>query len=147
MERFFKCCLSAVIGFFAALTKQYGIVFGFVAFGITFDFVTGIIKCKVTGEKLSSRRGFKGFWKKMSLLMAMCFGVFLDFFIPLSLEKIVSAELPFNLPFGLIVGTYITLNESISICENLYECNPDIIPKWVAGLLKNAKNKIDDENG
>ena len=51
-------------------------------------------------------------------------------------------------PFGLIIGSYIVLNECISICENLYECNPDIIPKWIANLLKNAKGKInEDKNG
>lgn len=114
--------------------------------GIVFDFVTGLVKSKITGVPWSSKKGFVGFWKKISLLAALFFGVFLDYFIPLSLEKIVSVEVPFALPFGLIIGTYIVLNECISICENLYECNPDIIPKWIANLLKNAKGKIEDKN-
>lgn len=140
-----KILLSVVSGIFASLTRQYGLILLFVIIGIVFDFVTGIVKCKVTGKPLSSKKGFRGFWKKMSLLAALFFGVFLDCFITSALSEIISLDLPFALPFGLVIGAYIVLNECISICENLYECNPDIIPKWVANLLKNAKEKLSDE--
>lgn len=140
-----KYILSVIGGFIATATKQYGLILLFVVIGIVFDFVTGLVKSKITGVPWSSKRGFVGFWKKISLLAALFFGVFLDYFIPMSLEKIVSVEVPFALPFGLIIGSYIVLNECISICENLYECNPDIIPKWIANLLKNAKGKINED--
>ena len=48
-----------------------------------------------------------------------------------------------ELPFALVICCYIVLNESISICENLYAINPDIMPKWIVGLLKGSKNRID----
>lgn len=146
MSEKIKYILSAIGGVFATLTKQYGLILLFVVIGVVFDFVTGIIKCKVTGKPLSSKKGYVGMWKKISLLAALFFGVMLDYFIPNMLEKIVSLELPFALPFGLVIGTYIVLNECISICENLYECNPDIIPKWIEKLLKNAKEKIEEED-
>ena len=75
----------------------------------------------------------------------MFFGVFLDYFIT-EATQVVDIVLPFASPFGLIVGVYIVLNESISICENLYACNPKSIPPWIANLLKTASNKIDNEN-
>ena len=43
--------------------------------GIVFDFVTGLVKSKITGVPWSSKRGFIGFWKKISLLAALFFGV------------------------------------------------------------------------
>ena len=141
-----KYLLSLLGGVLATATKQYGLIFLFVVIGIVFDFVTGIIKSKVTGIALSSKRGFIGFWKKISLLAALFFGVFLDYFIPTILKKIVSLEIPFALPFGLVIGAYIVINECISICENLYACNPDIMPKWIKKLIENAKDKIEDKN-
>lgn len=140
----FKYLFSLISGLIATATKQYGLILLFVVVGIFFDWITGLVKSKITGVPWSSKVGFIGFWKKISLLVALSFGIFLDCFIPATLEKIVAVEIPFALPFGLIIGAYITLNECISICENLYACNPDIIPKWITGLLKNAKGKITD---
>ena len=59
-----KYLLSVVGGVLVEMTKQYGVILLFVIIGIVFDFVTGMIKSKVTGIPLSSRRGFVGFWKK-----------------------------------------------------------------------------------
>ena len=146
MNNKIKYLLSVICGLIATAAKQYGLILLFVIIGITFDFVTGIIKSKITGVPISSKKGFVGFWKKIALLAALFFGVFLDYFIPTTLEKIVSLEIPFALPFGLIIGAYIVINECISICENLYACNPGIMPKWIANLLKNAKDKIEKED-
>lgn len=146
MEDKVKYILSVIGGLLATATKQYGLILLFVIIGIFMDCITGLIKSKITGKGWSSKVGFVGFWKKVSLLVALFFGIFLDYFIPTTLEKIVTVELPFALPFGLIIGAYIVLNECISICENLYSCNPDIVPKWIVGLLRNAKEKIADDD-
>ena len=144
MDEKIKYILSVLGGLLATATKQYGLILLFVVIGIFMDWITGLVKSKITGVAWSSKVGFVGFWKKVSLLAALFFGIFLDYFIPTTLEKIVTVELPFALPFGLIIGAYIVLNECISICENLYACNPDIVPKWIVGLLRNAKDKISD---
>lgn len=146
MNEKLKYILSVLGGLLATATKQYGLILLFVIIGIFMDCITGLIKSKITGKGWSSKVGFVGFWKKVSLLVALFFGIFLDYFIPTTVEKIVTVELPFALPFGLIIGAYIVLNECISICENLYECNPDIVPKWIVGLLRNAKEKIADSD-
>ncbi|MBQ2015661.1 MAG: phage holin family protein, partial [Clostridia bacterium] len=41
-------------------------------------------------------------------------------------------------------GIYIILNESISICENIYKANKKSLPKWIKKLLSGAKGKIDE---
>ena len=103
MEDKVKYILSVIGGLLATATKQYGLILLFVIIGIFMDCITGLIKSKITGKGWSSKVGFVGFWKKVSLLVALFFGIFLDYFIPTTLEKIVTVELPFALPFGLII--------------------------------------------
>lgn len=136
--------VATIGGLAAALAQQYALILACVVIAIVFDTVTGLIKSKVTEKPWSSKRGTIGFWKKISLLVALAFGIFLDYFIPVALGA-VSIALPFNTPFGLIIGVYIVLNESISICENFYEINPMILPTWIIRLLKTTTEKINDE--
>lgn len=135
-----------LLGMIASFCKQYGLVIALVLVLIVMDCITGLIKAKVTGEKWDSKKGTKGFWKKMALICALFFGVALDAVIPFVLQLGLDVSLPFNAPFGLIVGAYIILNESISICENLYAANQAIIPGWIVRLLKIAGNAIDAGN-
>lgn len=144
MEDVKKWLISLILGAWATFTQQYAIILGFIITVIILDFITGLIKAYTTGVGWKSSKGFKGFWKKVSLLVAFSFGIFLDFFIPYAL-KIISIELPFNSPFALIVGCYIIINESISICENLYRINPHSLPRWIVALLKGANDKINKD--
>ena len=140
-----KLALATVGGVFATLTEQYALIFACVVIVIVFDVVTGLIQSKVTGVPWNSKKGAIGFWKKLGLLAALFFGVFMDYFIPVALG-VVSISLPFNCPFGLIIGVYIVLNESISICENLYHINSQAVPSWVIRLLKNTSDKLNQTN-
>lgn len=47
-----KYILSVIGGFIATATKQYGLILLFVVIGIVFDFVTGLVKSKITGVPL-----------------------------------------------------------------------------------------------
>ena len=142
MEDIKKWFLSLILGLWATFTQKYAIILTFVVVAIVLDLTTGLIKAKATGEGWSSKKGSKGFWKKIALLVAFGFGIFLDTFIPYAL-RIISIDLPFNSPFALVIGVYIILNESISVCENLYEINPHTLPKWIKSLLSSANDKID----
>ena len=142
-----KWFLSLIFGLLATFFEQYGILIVLVAVAIVFDLVTGLIKTKVSENDVwSSEKCRKGFYKKVALLVAMCFGFFLDMFIPYALEYI-HVTLPFAMPFSMIISFYIILNESISICENLYAANPEIMPKWIVALLTNVKDKLDNSTG
>lgn len=141
LEDIKKWFLSLILGLWATFTQNYAIILTFVIVAIILDLITGLIKAKVSGEGWSSKKGSKGFWKKIALLVAFGFGIFLDTFIPYAL-RIISIDLPFNSPFALVIGVYIILNESISVCENLYEINPHTLPKWIKSLLSSANDKI-----
>lgn len=144
-KRIFSFLAGVVTTFF----KMYGAILGLVGMVIIFDTITGIVAAKASGTQITSKKANQGFWKKVGLMLALFFGVFLDFFIPEALS-FVSVSLPFNMPFGLIFGCYIVFNESISICENIDKINPTILPHWVKKLLKGGADKIDsavsDEN-
>lgn len=150
MHDTYKWLISTVSGAIAAFFGQYGLFIGLVAIEVVLDVATGIIKAKATGEGLSSEKARKGFWKKMALLVALAFGVFLDYAAAMVIIK-AGVNLAIEMPFALIVSAYIIINESISICENLYLSNPDAFPPQIGKWLKVAKDKIEEkgaaENG
>lgn len=138
--------ISACVGAMATLAEQYIVLIILVAAAIVLDVVTGLVRCMATGEKLSSEKGQKGFWKKMSLLMSLAFAFFLDISIPTVLD-VVKIKLPFEntLLFGSIIAVYIILNESISICENIIKADKRALPKWLKKLFQDAKDDMDQK--
>ncbi len=137
----YKITSSVILGIMANIYDKYSLMLMFMSLAIVFDVITGIVKTKYKGEKLTSKKGTKGFFKKLVFIIAYGFGVFLDFFIPYAIAT-TGIEMKINCCFGLIIGAYITLNESISICENLYTCNSDILPPFVVDIVKKIKDKI-----
>lgn len=113
------------------------------AWAIVLDCVTGIIAERATGHVISSRKGMKGFWKKLMLLAALSFGFFMDVFIPYCMMQLQLDIHMQNAMFGMVIGCYIVLNESISICENIYRANPEIMPKWIKHMLVATRKQID----
>lgn len=140
-EKLINISISAIAGLVASFFNGYFVIFCCVMFAIVFDFITGMIKAKVKGEPITSKKGTAGFWRKMGLIAALVFGIFLDVFIPV-LIGVVSIELPFKLPIGTICGCYIVINECISIFENINAANPGMLPKWIKNLLKGSKETI-----
>ena len=103
MEKF-KWLLSIIGGAIGVFSKQYATILIFVAVVIILDVITGLIKAKTTGEAISSKKGTKGFWKKLALFVGLFFGFFLDYFIPYMLGMI-NVTLPIDSAlFGMIVG-------------------------------------------
>ncbi len=137
-----KWVVSIVVGFMAAMAKQYYVIVLFVACAVVFDWVTGLLKAKATGEGVNSKKATVGFWKKLALLMALFFGFFLDYFIPYMIGTL-GILLPETALFGMVIGCYIVINECISIAENLYVINPAVLPNWIVKLLTAAKEQIE----
>ena len=137
-----KRVFSFLAGVVTTFFQMYGAILGLVCAAIIFDVITGVSAAKATGNKITSKKANQGFWKKIGLLMALFFGVFIDVFIPHALSFI-SITIPFNMPFGLIFGCYIIFNEGISICENLDKIDPNLLPKWVKKMLEGGSEKID----
>ena len=144
MHDFYKWLFSAISGAVAAFFGQYGLFVALVAVAVVLDVITGIVKAMATGEGLNAAKARKGFWRKIALFVALIFGIFLDF---AAANVIIKTGMPLNfeMPFALIVSAYIIINESISICENLYLANPDAFPPQIGKWLKVAKDKIEED--
>lgn len=142
-----KIIVSGIMSIATALTHQYALLLAFVIIAIVFDVITGIVASLAAGEPITSERGKKGFWGKIALIFAFFFGVFLDYFIPYAISS-TGIVLQFTTAvFGIFVGSYIVLNECVSIAENFYKTNPSILPKWVIKMLESAKDQIDKKEG
>ena len=137
-----KLSASLLTGLVASFWGIYGPVILCVLIAICMDVISGLVSAMAAGEKISSKVGWVGFWKKMALLLALAFGIFMDSFIPILLGTI-SLELPFTMPIGTIVGCYIVINEAISIIENINKAAPTALPKWIKKLLEGAGQTID----
>lgn len=138
-----KMSASLISGLVASFWGIYGPVIICVLVAICMDVISGLVAAMASGEKLSSKVGWVGFWKKMALILALAFGIFMDSFVPILLGTI-SLELPFTMPIGTIVGCYIVINEAISIIENINQAAPTALPKWIKKLLEGAGKAIDD---
>ena len=138
-----KIVASLLTGLVASFWGIYGPVIICVLIAICMDVVSGLVASMAAGEKISSKVGWIGFWKKMALILALSFGIFMDSFIPILLGTI-SLELPFTMPIGTIVGCYIVINEAISIIENINKAAPSALPKWIKKMLEGAGKAIDD---
>lgn len=142
-ERGVVLSLSVLGGCISTYMQQYGLIFIFVAVAICFDVITGLVASAAQGIPITSEKARKGFWKKVCFLLAVFLGIFMDAFIP-QLVLMLGIELPFNLPFGCIVSIYVILTEAISIAENLFRTNEDVMPKWIIKMLTGYKKKIED---
>jgi toxin secretion/phage lysis holin len=142
---YIKVGVAVLLGSLATFCKQYCLIIALVAVIVFLDWLTGIIKAKIAGTGWNSERGHDGFWKKMASFVALAFGIFMDFFIPVALKTGANVELPFQSPFGMMIGVYIIFNECISICENLYHINPKIMPKFIIKLLEEAQSKLESQ--
>jgi toxin secretion/phage lysis holin len=142
----FKVITSILIGCIATFFDKYGLIIGLVAFAVVLDFATGLTKSKITGKKLDSKTGTIGLFKKMAMFLALTFGIFMDYFIPLLAKSGLQLDFKASLPFGLIVGVYIIVNEAISISENLYAFGVKL-PKFIVELLKIAESEIGQKEG
>jgi len=142
-DHILKLSMSVLTGLVASFWGIYGPVILCVLIAICMDVVSGLVAAMASGEKLSSRVGWIGFWKKMALILALAFGIFMDSFIPILLGTI-TLEIPFTMPIGTIVGCYIVINEAISIIENINKASPTALPKWIKKLLEGASKTIDE---
>lgn len=143
---FYKCSCALALGIAATAFDKYVPIIVCVLIAIILDTITGLVKCKALGIAITSKRGTRGFWKKLGLICGLFLGLLFDFFLPVMLS-VVSVTLPFQSPIGLVIGCYIVLNEMISICENLNAINPSIVPRWIQKLLEGASDKIDKGDG
>ncbi len=145
MEKF-KVLIISFGGIVAAYFRAYLPLLAVVSIAVIFDIITGVIAAVYTGDGLNSKKARKGALKKSAMFMALGFGIFLDYLIPLAAMRL-SIAIPQTVVFSSVIAFYIAFGECVSVCENLYRCNPDAFPKWISAILTEGKNAIDNRKG
>ncbi len=133
-------------GIAAAYFKAYLPILAVVSVAVLFDIITGVVAAVYTGVGLNSKKARQGALKKAAMFLALGFGIFLDYLIPLAAARL-SITIPQTVVFSSVIAFYIAFGECISVCENLYRCNPNAFPKWIAAILTESKNALDKKNG
>ena len=146
LAEYLKMGSAFFIGVLTNIYNKYSTMLLFMFIAVIFDVITGLIKAKYTDEKITKEKGENGFCKKIIFFISYFFGIFMDFAIPYMLT-LTGQEININCCFGWIIGAYITLNETISIIENIYDTNPDVFPAWIADIVRSIKDKIDKRSG
>lgn len=133
-----KIIFSDILGDIFSIFQNYGTILLLCCAFILIDLATGLSKAKIQG-RINSSIGYKGFWRKTALLVALFFGICLDLLISYVSDS------SFISPVGKILGIYIAINECISISENLIACGVKL-PPFIATALDTAQTKLNKQN-
>ena len=109
---------------------------------VTGDYITGVLKGYLAHD-LSSVKGLEGIIRKMGYFfgVAAAFGV--DVLLSICAANLgLTVDLPAY--FGLLVTLLLSINELISILENLAECGVPL-PASLLRTLRSLKGKLDAE--
>ena len=104
------------------------------------DYITGMTAAWVTGT-LSSRQGVLGIIKKCGYLFAVAVAVVVDYVITTAAAGTGMDLGNFHI-FGLLVTIWLTLNECISILENLSEIGVPL-PGFLLAVVKRLKKSAE----
>lgn len=100
------------------------------------DYVTGMISAWHKA-KLSSKKGISGIIKKVGYLVLVIVGMVVDWSVMYWLASFGAGEV-YQFSFGALVAFWLTMNELISILENL-EALKVPIPKFLTKVVKRLK--------
>ncbi len=107
------------------------------------DWITGIMACKNRGEKLTSERSMKGITKKIAMYLLVFVGFLIDVLIQYAINTL---GLPLVFPniIASIVAVWITINEILSIIENIDDIGLKI-PPFLKPILQRMQRETEDK--
>ena len=103
---------------------------------MTLDYITGM-SVAWHNAKLSSKKGISGIIKKVGYLVLVIVGMVVDWSVMYWLASFGAGEV-YQFSFGALVAFWLTMNELISILENL-EALKVPVPKFLTKVVKRLK--------
>lgn len=140
MENVWKGVFAAAMTALSAYAQQVVIPVCVLVAAMATDYITGITAAWVTKE-LNSKTGFIGIVKKVAKMALIAVGMFMDYLLSEGVAAF-GAEMPFAMPFGLLVIFWLIVDELISIVENCDELGLPV-PGFLTKALKDAKKNTD----
>lgn len=136
----FTVALAAVGSYF----RQLAVPVILLAVVMVLDYATGLASAWI-GRRLSSRSGLIGIIKKLGYMVLVAVAAVVDWVIQISAEQ---AGITVALPsiFALLTTIWLTLNECISILENLHEIGVPV-PPFLLAVIQRLKKGTENSGG
>ena len=137
----FTVVLAGLSSYFGMLTQPLLVLF----FAMVLDYLTGMTKAYIFSQ-LSSRIGVKGILKKLCYMVMVAVGAAVDYLLR---GAVIGAgiTLDVKLFFGMLVTVWLTINELISVMENLAAIGVPGFPRLQRILKRLRRTVADDESG
>lgn len=130
-------------GLFAVVTAKLGTlalpVYVLVFLNIS-DYFTGIAAAYYKGEKVCSRKGFRGIAKKVCMWLLIAVGVVIDKIVVYA-AAVAQIKISLTFAVGCFVAIWLICNEIISILENVTDIGV-CVPEFMQTCVKKMKEKL-----
>lgn len=136
-----KILFSTIVGAFFSFFGILAIPLALLIPCNVIDYFTGMAASKIKGEQITSKKGFNGIAKKVSMYILIFVGFGMDVMIGYA-TKTLSIDLELPMICSAIVASWLVINELISITENC-EALGTYIP-ILSPVLKFIKRKIEN---
>lgn len=103
------------------------------------DWLSGVAASLFVEKNLSSRIGFKGAMKKVSLILVVAVGIVLEQAMKSTIPEGIRQSYP--LPLAKLVAGWFLFNESLSVLENAKRCGVPL-PNFLSKSLRETINNI-----
>ncbi|WMJ24369.1 phage holin family protein [Paludicola sp. MB14-C6] len=137
-----KVCLVSVATFISVKLGILGPLLLFLLIAIIVDYISGMVAASVQG-KLNSKKGIKGILKKLGYVFAVIVALIADELIIVITAKF-GVQLAATATCGLLTTIWLTLNELLSILENIGRMGVPL-PKKLKQVIELLKDTVDDE--
>ena len=107
------------------------------------DYITGLLAAPYRTQTVSSYKGIRGIIKKVCMWLLVLVGAWMDILINYATQ---CAGLQVTLPFivAVVVAVWLTLNEIISILENIIDIGVPL-PPFLLPIVKHIKQAVEDK--
>lgn len=107
------------------------------------DYITGLLAAPYRTQTVSSYKGIRGIIKKVCMWLLVLVGAGMDILINYAAE---CTGLQVALPFivAVVVAVWLTLNEIISILENIIDIGVPL-PPFLLPIVKHIKQAVEDK--
>ncbi len=142
-----KTSITALMAALLATLGEIAAPFAILCIMMAADYCTGLMKAWKNGN-VSSSVGIKGILKKLGYTMGIIAALGIDYVIDYT-AKLSSATESYPPIFALAVIVWMTVNESISILENLVNLGvplPAFLMKAARRLKQSVENAADKED-
>lgn len=135
-----KSIMVAVTGYISLKLGILAPLFLILFIAMVIDYISGMIAAAQKGE-LNSKKGTLGILKKLGFLVTIAVALIVDQLIFYAAQQF-GIAVSFVCAFGVLTTIWLTLNELLSIIENLGEIGVPI-PQFLKKVILSLKNSVE----